>query len=161
MTLLGTPSLRPLGRGQIVLAAFPFADLSSTKRRPAVIVGIDGTQGDFILAFITSQQTASTGTDEVALPLSHSEFAMTGLTVPSKIRTGKLATLAPILLTRRLGNLGPLLTAALDRALITALSINTSPDKEDGRQTERERLIKLFLVSGTGAVLSDLNLPSS
>lgn len=41
-------------RGDVVLAAFPFTDLSSTKRRPAVIVGVDTALGDFTLAFITS-----------------------------------------------------------------------------------------------------------
>ena len=40
----------PLARGDIVLAAFPFSDLSSTKRRPAVIVGANVALGEFTLA---------------------------------------------------------------------------------------------------------------
>lgn len=126
MTLAGGTPFRPLARGDIVLAMFPFSTLVSSKRRPAVIVAKDILFGDFTLAFITSQQTGSVGTDEVGLLLSHPEFAVTGLTVPSKIRPIKMVTLAPSLLTRRLGRLGPLLTADLNRALIEALSISTT-----------------------------------
>ncbi len=111
----------PLARGDIVLAAFPFSDLSSTKRRPAVIVGANVALGEFTLAFVTSQHVGSALPDEVLLLPSHSEFPLTGLLVPSKIRAGKLVTLAPSLLTRRLGRLGPLLTAELNAALLAAL----------------------------------------
>ena len=151
----------PLSRGDIVLAAFPFADLSSTKRRPAVIIAVDTMHGDFTLAFITSQQAASVGTDEVSVLPSHAEFSATGLTVPSKIRAGKLVTLAPRLLTRRLGKLGPLLTVALEQALLTTLSINTTPYREEGRRTERERLAALHLAGGSAALFADLNLSAS
>ena len=151
----------PLTRGDVVLAAFPFADLSSTKRRPAVIIAVDTARGDLTLAFITSQQAASAGGDEVALLPSHAEFSATGLTVPSKIRAGKLVTLAPRLLTRRLGRLGPLLTEALDQALLAALSINTARYQEEGRRAERERLAALHLAGGSASLLADLNLPAS
>lgn len=151
----------PLARGDIVLAAFPFADLSSAKRRPTVIVGIDATLGDFTLAFITSQQVTSAGADEVAISPTHPEFLATGLTVPSKIRAGKLVTLAPRLLTRRLGRLGRLLTADLDQALLIALSVDTARFREEGRDSERERLITLYLADGPTALFVELNLPAS
>ena len=151
----------PLTRGDIVLAAFPFADLSSTKRRPAVIIAVDTVRGDFTLAFITSQQAASAGADEVTILPSHAEFPATGLTVSSKIRAGKLVTLAPRLLTRRLGRLGPLLTEALGQALLAALSISTVRYQEEGRRTERERMAALHLAEGSAALLADLNLPAS
>ena len=124
MTLTGA-SLRPVARGDIVLAMFPFSTLVSSKRRPAVIIAEDALFGDFTLAFLTSQQTASASTSEVLLLPSHPEFALTGLAVPSKIRPVKLVSLAPSLLTRRLGRLGPSLIADLDRALIVALGITT------------------------------------
>ena len=126
MTLMASVPFRPLARGDIVLAMFPFSTLLSSKRRPAVIVAEDALFGDFTLAFITSQQTASASAGEAVLLPSHPEFALTGLAVPSKIRPVKMVTLAPSLLTRRLGRLGPLLTADLDLALIAAFGITTT-----------------------------------
>lgn len=114
----------PLARGDIVLAAFPFSDLSSTKRRPAVIVSANFALGEFTLAFVTSRHVGSALPDEVLLLPSHPEFSLTGLLVPSKIRAGKLVTLSPSLLTRRLGRLGPLLTAELNAALLAALGLS-------------------------------------
>lgn len=150
-----------LARGDIVLAVFPFADLSSTKLRPAVILGIDTTLGDFTLAFITSRQAASAGADEVAVLPAHSEFLATGLSVPSKIRAGKLVTLAPSMLIRRLGRLGTLLTVILDQALLTALAISIARFQDEGRHAERERLIVLYRAGGSAALSADLNLPAS
>ncbi len=57
---------------------------------------------------------------------------MTGLAAPSKVRVTKLVTLSGALLKRWLGRLGPLLTADLDRALVTALGINMVPHRERG-----------------------------
>ncbi len=116
----------PLARGDIVLAAFPFADLSSTKRRPAVVIRTNFALGEFTLAFVTSQHVAFALADEVLLLPSHPEFPLTGLSVPSKIHAGKLATLTPSLLTRRLGRLGPLLTAEFNTALLAALGLSAS-----------------------------------
>ena len=91
-----------LTRGDVVLAAFPFADLSATKRRPVVIVGVNPSYGEVTLAFVTSQNTAFASANEVLLLLAHPEFSLTGPSVASKLRAGKLVTLAPQLLTRKL-----------------------------------------------------------
>jgi mRNA interferase MazF len=44
-------------RGDIVLVPFPFTDLSSTKKRPALIISNDevNVTGDFTVVMITSQ----------------------------------------------------------------------------------------------------------
>jgi len=52
--------------------------------------------------------------------------------------------------------LGPLLTGELDRALVTALGINTVPYREEGRRDERSRLAALHAAGGTAALLADL-----
>jgi mRNA interferase MazF len=83
---------RPIARNDVVLVPFPFTDLSTTKRRPTVVVWTDPMQIDFTLAFISSQQIGSIGVGEVALLLTHPEFSLTGLSVPSKIRAAKLST---------------------------------------------------------------------
>jgi mRNA interferase MazF len=150
--------IRPLARGDIVLVLFPFTDLSTTKRRPAVVLWADPTQADFTLAFISSQRMGSVGVGEAAVMPSHPEFSLTGLSTPSKIRATKLVTLSRTLLRRWLGRLGPLLTADLDRALITALSINTIPYREEGRRDERARLVALYKAGDPAAVFADLGL---
>jgi hypothetical protein len=53
-----------LSRGSIVLAIYPFTDLSSARRRPALVVSATDRPGrDCILAFITSQPTVTDATD--------------------------------------------------------------------------------------------------
>jgi mRNA interferase MazF len=137
---------------------FPFTDLSTTKRRPAVVLWSDVRQTDFTLAFISSQNFSNLGVDELVLLPTHPEFPLTGLTVASKIRAAKLVTLSRHLFRRWLGRLGPLLTADLDRTLIVALGINTIPAREEGRWAERERLVALYNVGGSPALLADLGV---
>jgi mRNA interferase MazF len=152
-------AIRPLTRGDIVLVLFPFTDLSATKRRPAVILWADPAQTDFVLAFISSQNATLADVTEVALSPTHPEFTLSGLSAPSKIRATKLVTLNRTLITRWLGRLGPLHTADLDRALVTALSINTVTYRDEGRQDERRRLTRLHAAGGAASLLTDLGLP--
>lgn len=152
---------RPIMRGDLVLVPFPFTDLSSTKRRPAVVVGLDPAQADLTLAFVSSQDVGSLAAGDVALLPTHPEYSLTGLRAPSKIRLTKLVTLSKLLLRRWLGRLGPLMTTDLDRALITALAINIVPFREDGRAAERKRFAGLYHAGGPKAVLADLGLDSA
>ena len=149
---------RSIARGDVVLVQFPFTDLSATKRRPAVVLWADSAQADFTLAFITSRHVGPSGVGEVALLPAHPEFSLTGLSVPSKIRATKLVTLSRALLRRRLGRLGSRLTADLDRALVAALNINTVPYQEEGRRSERTRLVALHGADGRAALFADLGL---
>ena len=149
---------RPIARGDVVLVPFPFSDLSSTKRRPAVVLLVDSNHADFLLAFISSQRLRAHEIGDVSLLPTHPEFRQTGLAVPSKIRTTKLVTLSDALLRRWLGRLGPLLTADLDRALVSALGISTVPYREEGRRDERSRLAALNAAGGTAALLEDLGV---
>jgi mRNA interferase MazF len=151
---------RPIGRGDIVLVSFPFTDLSTTKRRPAVVLWADPGRADFVLAFVSSRDIRHSGVGEVPVLPNHPEFSLTGLSSASKIRTTKLVTLSAALLRRWLGRLGPLLIADLDRALVAALGINTVPYREAGRHDERARLAALHLAGGTSALLADLGLPA-
>lgn len=152
---------RPLARGDIVLVPFPFTDLSSTKRRPAVVVWADPAQVDFTLAFVSSREAAVPGVGEVAVLPTHPEFALSGLVTASRIRAEKLVTLTRSLITRWLGRLGPLLMSDLDRALVLALGINTIPYREEGRREERRRLLALHGSGGPASVLADLGIPTT
>src|ERR1700733_11748692 len=74
--------------GSIVLARFPFTDLSGDKRRPALVVSRDNDRRtDLVVCFITS--VPRTGPDMAPIIAS----ADTGLKVPSVVRFDTIATL--------------------------------------------------------------------
>jgi len=112
-----------LRRGSIVLAIYPFTDLSSAKRRPALVVSATNRPGrDCILAFITSRTSWADATDLVLDP-ADPDFAATGLRVESSVRCSKLMTLDRALLTGRVGYLGERLMDEVDRKLKIALEL--------------------------------------
>lgn len=47
-------------RGDLVVVTFPFSDLTGSKLRPALVVGVAG-RGDFILCQLTSQSYHAEG----------------------------------------------------------------------------------------------------
>lgn len=85
--------------GSIVLARFPFTDLSGDKRRPALVVSRDNDRrADLVVCFITS--VPRTGPDMAAIAPTPG----TGLKVTSVVRFDKLATLGPAVITGKLGD---------------------------------------------------------
>ena len=88
--------------GSIVLARFPFTDLSGDKRRPALVISRDNDRRpDLVVCFITSVQR--NGPDMAAIPPA----AGTGLKVPSLVRFDKLATLDRSVIAGKLGAAPP------------------------------------------------------
>ena len=100
-------------RGTIVLTPFPFTDLTGAKVRPAVVVSpADRPGDDAILAFISSFVSPA-----------HTDFAATGLKVPSVVKCDKLATVHRHILLGELGILSASLTERLDACLRCALDL--------------------------------------
>jgi mRNA interferase MazF len=84
--------------GSIVLARFPFTDLSGDKRRLALVVSRgNDRRPDLVVCFITSVQRS--GPDMAAIPAT----AETGLKLPSVVRFDKLATLDRSVIPGRIG----------------------------------------------------------
>ncbi|MCB4824574.1 type II toxin-antitoxin system PemK/MazF family toxin [Roseicella aerolata] len=84
--------------GAIVLARFPFTDLSGDKRRPALVVSRDNARrADLVVCFITSVPRSGPDTAPIAPDPG------TGLKVPSVVRFDKLATLDLGVIAGRLG----------------------------------------------------------
>ena len=84
--------------GSIVLARFPFTDLSGDKRRPALVISRDNDRRpDVIVCFITSVQRS--GLDMAPIGAT----AETGLKVHSLVRFDKLATLDRSVIAGRIG----------------------------------------------------------
>jgi mRNA interferase MazF len=87
-------------KGDVVVVPFPFSDLSSSKRRPALVLAVlEG--GDCILCQITSQ----THPDSLTIPLNDSDFASGGLQQPSFIRPNHVFTAEGRIILYRAGSL--------------------------------------------------------
>jgi mRNA interferase MazF len=74
-------------KGDVVVAPFPFSDLTAAKRRPALVVA-SLTGDDVILCQITSKSVA----DSYAIPITKSDFTSGGLPQDSNIRPNRLFT---------------------------------------------------------------------
>ncbi|MCL1882342.1 MAG: type II toxin-antitoxin system PemK/MazF family toxin [Defluviitaleaceae bacterium] len=86
-------------KGDVVVLPFPFSDLSSSKRRPALVVAI-ASADDVILAQITS----SSFSDSYAVELADTDFSSGGLSVASNIRPNKLFTADVSIISYKAGN---------------------------------------------------------
>jgi mRNA interferase MazF len=112
-----------LSRGEIVLTRFPFTDLSGSKVRPALIVSPTPVGRDVILAAISSVMRTALSPTDLVISLGHPEFPSTGLRVDSVVRLHKLFTVEQGVIVRRLGRIGPLLQADVDRPLALAVGL--------------------------------------
>ncbi len=93
-------------QGTIVLTPFPFTDLSTTKRRPAIVISKDNEQsGDVVVAYISSKITNQISETDYLLMSSHEEFQHTGLSKDSIFKLNKLVTIDKKLFTGELGNI--------------------------------------------------------
>ena len=86
--------------GDVVLVAFPYADFSAFKIRPALVVG----EAEFN-NFITCQITSKATTSKKAIHLTDEEFSNGGLKVDSYIRPDKLFIIGQSVIQARVGAL--------------------------------------------------------
>ncbi len=85
-------------KGDIVVAYFPFSDLSGAKKRPALVVAtLSG--DDIILCQITSQSTV----DSYVVPLIDRDFSQGGLRQKSNVRPNRLFTAESSIIEYRAG----------------------------------------------------------
>ena len=110
-----------LRRGDVVLVPFPYADLSSAKARPALVVSgkvFRVAEGRVIVAGITSNVAAHSGPASIELL----GWAAAGLQRPSVV-TSWLATVDPRIILMRVGRLRPGDMRDVDKCLCAALEI--------------------------------------
>jgi mRNA interferase MazF len=99
------PSTTRYRRGDIVLVSFPFTDLSSSKRRPALVVSPDSfnqAMQDVVLAAITSQ-----GVEGPTLTIEPGDCTDGILPRKSIVKPAKLFTMHTTLILKRICTLGP------------------------------------------------------
>lgn len=91
--------------GQIVLTPFPYSDLKGAKLRPVLMLRQASRFDDWLVCMVSSQvQQAETGLDEI-LNQSDTDFASSGLKVPSVLRLSRLAVLDGALLLGSIGTI--------------------------------------------------------
>ena len=87
-------------KGDVVVFPFPFSDLSSTKKRPALVISVfEG--NDLLLCQITSQIQP----DIYSIKLNDSDFKAGSLNLPSFIRGNKLLTADKYLIEYKIGSI--------------------------------------------------------
>jgi len=84
----------------VVLIPFPFTDLTSSKKRPVLVVSPANDQGDFIGLQITSKSGYSP-----VIEISGKDFTQGVLPKISYIRVNKIFTLNESTITGRVGRL--------------------------------------------------------
>jgi mRNA interferase MazF len=107
------------GQGDIVLVPIPFTDLSSSTRRPVIVVSNDAYQqstADFVGVALTSNLTAT----PYSFVVTTADLVDGTLKRPSRVRADKIYTLAQSIIVSRFGRVN---VATLDRIrqLLTAL----------------------------------------
>jgi len=95
-------------RNDVVLLPIPFSDLTSTKVRPAIVVGHGSVPGDLIVVPVTSRLASAD------FPLQ--DWKASGLPVPSAVK-GQLATIESRLIRKITGRLSPKDVRTLDTRL--------------------------------------------
>ena len=92
--------MEKLVKGDVVVLPFPYSDLSSSKKRPALIIAIlDG--DDVLLCQITSRQRE----DKYAVNLNDSDFKQGKLNLDSYIRPNRIFTADKSIVLYKIGSI--------------------------------------------------------
>ena len=102
------PSSTAYNQGEIVLVPFPFSDLTTAKRRPALVISANWynrERPDLILLAITSQIPDPPYRDQVEI--SAADYRMANIQQPCIIRAGKIFTIEKSCIVKTLGRISP------------------------------------------------------
>ena len=87
-------------KGDVVILPFPFSDLSSSKKRPALVV-VNLTGDDIILCQITSESRI----DDYSIVLENNDFRKGSLNLTSVIRPNRLFTADKSIILYKVGSI--------------------------------------------------------
>ena len=104
-------------KGDVVVVSFPFSDLSSSKRRPALVLA-RASDRDYILAQITGRGFS----DSRAVKIAAEDFTEGGLRADSNARPNKLFTADADIIAYKAGALKPEKTNEVVSAIVRMLS---------------------------------------
>ena|SRR3989344_6491186 len=100
-------------KGDVVVLPFPFSDLSSYKRRPALVVA-NLAGDDIILCQITSEAK----NDGYSIKLIDNDFKTGGLKTTSMIRPNKLFTADKSIILYKIGSINEKKIKDIENAII-------------------------------------------
>lgn len=86
-------------KGDVVVVPFPFTDLSTMKRRPALVI-TDLKGDDIIICQITSRMSK----DIYSITIDNNDFEKGGLNRKSNIRPNRLVTIDGNIMIKKIGN---------------------------------------------------------
>jgi mRNA interferase MazF len=115
-----------LGRGEVVLAWYPFASGVGAKRRPCLIVQNDADNArlsNTVVVQITSNLRASSAPTQLLIEVNTPEGRQSGLLHDSLVSCNNLATIEQSLIDRRIGLLPASVMSRVDVCLKAALSL--------------------------------------
>jgi mRNA interferase MazF len=98
-------------QGDIVLVPVPFTDLTSSRRRPVIVVSNDpyhATTSDFVAVAMTSNLK----TEPYSFVITSADLVEGALNRPGRVRVDKVYTLAQSIIVARFGRVSP---GVLDR----------------------------------------------
>lgn len=122
-------SLRTLGRGDVVLVAFPYLEASGiaqSKVRPALIVSgqhVHTHTADVIVVAISSRPASTPLSTDIQLMAGSAEYKAAGLKMTSWIKVASLAVIPKLAITRRMGKVTPTTLIEVEKQLKTALEL--------------------------------------
>lgn len=114
--------MTPPSQGDVVLVPFPFSDLSTVKRRPALVLSSDEfnrTLGDLIIAQISSRVNSPTRPGDHFIR----DWRAAGLLLPSLVRA-QITTINSSIVVKVLGSMPGHEMAAARRQLAGVLGFS-------------------------------------
>ena len=118
-------------KGTIVLTKFPFTDLSSSKRRSAVVVSkVDVNKKDVIVAFISSVIPSLSSETDLIINKTDLDFKNTGLKKKSILKIDKLATLEKTIFSGEFGEVSNKMIEKINMKLMISLDLNKTKNTQ-------------------------------
>ncbi|MFQ6056850.1 MAG: type II toxin-antitoxin system PemK/MazF family toxin [Methanosarcinales archaeon] len=111
-------------KGDIVLTDFPYTDRSTSKVRPAVVIGKSSRFFDYIICAISSVIPSNINRSVIMLTQETSCFSATGLRTNSVILVDKIITIREEDIITKIGELDADTLLELDKKLIQVCEID-------------------------------------
>jgi len=112
-------------KGKIVLAPFPFTDLTSSKVRPALYLSeITGSHNQIIIAFINSKIGKDPVETDIVIDSDSEWFLSTGLKVNSVLKLHKMVTTEKDFIRSKIGELPASVMSTVDDKLKILFELN-------------------------------------